>query len=160
MGTETKLVTVNDIEYRFNTWPASKGMDFGVRLMAIGGEAMGAVAQGISNVKWGTHLTAEGSLALDADGLPEMVITNATENEYIQKATSFLISKLNAKEVIPLIKEILAGVTVQGEGSPINFDQYFAGNYGTMVKLAIQVIKENNLHSFFTESVTGVMSQL
>lgn len=157
MSIETKTLTIDDVEYQFNTWPASKGLSYGVRILALGGDALGAFIQGQANVRFQEKRDSEGNLVLADDGFPEMEVIKDNDNHFIQKATSLLVAKMNEKEVVTLAKEILSTVRRVGESQPINFDQDLAGKYGTMAKLLIGVIKENNLQGFLVESVTGLI---
>lgn len=157
MSIETKTLTIDDVEYQFNTWPASKGLSYGVRILALGGDALGAFIQGQANIRFQEKRDSEGNLVLADDGLPEMEVIKDNDNHFIQKATSLLVAKMNEKEVVTLAKEILSTVKRVGESQPINFDQDLAGKYGTMAKLLVGVIKENNLQGFLVESVTGLI---
>lgn len=157
MSIETKTLTIDDVEYQFNTWPASKGLSYGVRILALGGDALGAFIQGQANIRFQEKRDGEGNLVLADDGLPEMEVIKDNDNHFIQKATSLLVAKMNEKEVVTLAKEILSTVKRVGESQPINFDQDLAGKYGTMAKLLVGVIKENNLQGFLVESVTGLI---
>jgi len=157
MSIETKTLTIDDVEYQFNTWPASKGLSYGVRILALGGDALGAFIQGQANVRFQEKRDSEGNLVLADDGFPEMEVIKDNDNHFIQKATSLLVAKMNEKEVVTLAKEILSTVKRVGESQPINFDQDLAGKYGTMAKLLVGVIKENNLQGFLVESVTGLI---
>lgn len=49
-----------------------------------------------------------------------------------------------------LVNSMLA--TVYKGNMAINFDEEFAGNYGTLVKLLIEVAKANKFHEVFTEA--------
>lgn len=157
MGIETKTLTIDDVEYQFNTWPADKGLSYGVRILALGGDALGAFIQGQANIRFQEKRDVDGNPVLDSEGLPEMEVVKDSENQFIQKATSLLVAKLNDKEVVSLIKEVLSTVKRAGESQPINFNQDLAGKYNVMAKLFIGVIKENNLQGFLEASVTGLV---
>ena len=161
MSIETKTLTIDDVEYQFNTWPASKGLGYGVRILALGGDALGAFIQGQTNIRFQEKRDSEGNPVLfeneDGNMLPEMEVVKDNDNHFIQKATSLLVAKMNEKEVVTLAKEILSTVKRVGESQPINFDQDLAGKYGVMAKLLVGVIKENNLQGFLVESVTGLI---
>jgi hypothetical protein len=161
MSIETKTLTIDDVEYQFNTWPADKGLSYGVRILALGGDALGAFIQGQANVRFQEKRDSEGNLVLfeneDGNMLPEMEVVKDNDNQFIQKATSLLVAKLDNKEVVSLIKEILSTVKRVGESQPINFGQDLAGKYDVMAKLVVGVIKENNLQGFLAASVTGLI---
>lgn len=158
MGIETKHVTVKGVDYEFNTWPAEKGIGYGVRLLALGGDGLGAFIQGQANMRFREKKDENGTVVLDSiTGDPVMEVVPDENNNFLQKTTSLIVSKLNKDEVVNLIKEMLSGVRHAGQSQPINFNMEFASNYGAMAQLLIEVIKENRLHDFLLESATGVL---
>lgn len=158
VDTSTRNVTIDDKTYYFNLWPATQGISIGVKILALGGDALGAFIQGQANIRFQERRDIDGNQVLDDEGLPEMEVVKDSENQFIQKATSLLVAKLDDKNVVALVKEILAKVYMDANlKEVINVDQNFKGDYASLVKLLISVIKENNLQGFLQASVTGLI---
>lgn len=154
----TRNITIDDKTYYFNLWPATQGIRIGVKILALGGDALGAFIQGQANIRFQDKRDADGNVVVDEFGIPEQEIVKDSDNQFIQKATSLLVAKLDDDNVVSLIKEILAKVYLDaGLKQVVNIDENFKGDYASIVKLLISVIKENNLQGFLQASVTGLI---
>lgn len=158
VDTSTRNVTIDDKTYYFNLWPATQGIAIGVKILALGGDALGAFIQGQANIRFQEKRDLDGNTIFDENGIPEQEIVKDSDNQFIQKATSLLVSKLDDKNVVSLVREILAKVYVDGGlKQVVNIDENFKGDYASLVKLIIAVIRENNLQGFLQASVTDLI---
>jgi hypothetical protein len=73
----------------------------------------------------------------------------------LSKAVSILVENMDKADVVALVTSMLSDV--RKNGHEISFDNEFAGNYGVMLELLYNIIKEN-FKSFF--SVNGLDSLL
>lgn len=161
VDTSTRNVTIDDKTYYFNLWPATQGVAIGVKILALGGDALGALLQGKADIRTQEQRDRDNNPILDENGMPLYEVVNDPNNKFIQKATSLLVSKLDDKNVVALIREILAKVYLDaGLKQIVNIDENFKGDYGNLIKLIFSVIKENNLQGFLLEGVTDLSSVL
>lgn len=64
----------------------------------------------------------------------------------LAEAASILVMSLDNIDEQVMVKELLNGLSVEGQG--VNLDEYFAGNYGEFTEILIFALKEN-FSSFF-----------
>lgn len=130
--------TVGDRKYAANTLPASKGLKLLKQLLGIFGPALAEIF---------------GSAAPD-DFKGEIKPEDFTvDSQAFSRAAQLFVENLDKVEVEALVKDMLHGMTVNGQ--PISsFDNEFSGNYGALMSLLSKVVTEN-YSSFFGESGFG-----
>lgn len=134
MARRTYEFTVNNVDYTATTFPGRKGMKCITLLIKMIGPSLGQAFAGYD--------TADS--ALDISSLSEGIKS--------------LVSNLNSDEVISLVDSLLETVQtiIDGKKVKADLDDYFAGNYGELVQVLFNVIKEN-YSSFFGDGVSKLM---
>ena len=123
-------VTYGESEYRITTFPAFKGLTYLQKLLKIVGPAIGEIF---------SKASAEGG------NVSDLVL----EEEALSFAIKELTTNLDKENVAQIVQDMIKDGVTKG-GQPLNFNQEFSANYGSLVKLLGTIIKEN-YSSFFGE---------
>lgn len=121
-----KTVVYGDTEYMITMLPPSRAIKLLTKLTKIVGEPMAKMAAAAGDQK----------------------------DEMIPMAIAALTSKLEAEEVLALVKELMTCVTKDNKS--INFETEFMGKLGTVLKLCKEVLEVN--YSDFLEEISSLMS--
>ena len=123
-------VTIGDDIFTVTTFPAFKGLTYLQKLLKIVGPAVG-------------ELFAKA--ATEGSGFQDISV----EDEALSYAIRELTTNLDKENVAQLVQDMIKdGVTKAGQ--PVQFNQEFSGNYGSLLKLIGTIVKEN-YSSFFGE---------
>lgn len=140
---ETK--TIKGRTYGMNTLGALEGVDLLPKVLALIGKPLAILGgKGLKGIK-----TGEGG-GLDVSSLPV---------EILAEALAALLADAGKADVAVLIQRLLAGL--EADKRAIDFNTYFAGNYGDLIPLLGWSL-EINFASFFGEglSLQGLASRL
>ena len=121
MGIETKTVTIDEVEYKFNTFTASKGLKYLKQLTTILGPSVSTLFGGTDDI--------------GAIGISDL-----------ERAVSLLVDNMDKGDVESLMVNLTK--EVQRDNVPINFDMEFAGNYAALFSLVIEIVKANYAGNF------------
>ena len=120
---ETTKVTIGDVEYAIYQFPATQGLDLGIRL----GKLIAPVIAPLAD-------------AADQAGIA---------GRAVKAAADALAANLNAKEVVAMVKELISVVTCSEGKLEDIFDAHFTGRLGSLPPLLAAVV-EHNFADFFT----------
>lgn len=81
--------------------------------------------------------------ALGGAGSVEGMLNSGTGSDAIGKALDVLSRSLDEDGTVALVKDILAGVSVDGKPLMPIFDTVFQGRYSTLFKVVVFVLKTN-----------------
>lgn len=127
---ESKTVTIGDVTYEIHQYPATQGLQLGIKL----GKLIAPVMAPLAEAKDGAAVTA-GSL---------------------KAATEALVSGLEVEDTVRLVKDLLSVVVAQGKGRLADiFDAHFSGRLGDLPALLREVIA-HNFSDFFSGLVGSV----
>lgn len=130
MSIKSHTISIGDDSYSFITFPATKGLSILTKLLKVVGPA------------FGKFISSE-------------EVKEGEEDTSFSNAVSILVENMYKDDITGLVKIITSNVTKNGV--PIDFDQDFAGNYGVMVQLLVEILKAN-YSSFFTENgISGIL---
>jgi len=141
MPIEGHTRTINGHMYNISTMPAFHGFSVSQRLLKIVGPPMSEVAESIGDVG------GDIDLSMVEINLPTVV--------------DHFIRSLESEDSQKLLKDLFVGVLVDGKdlSNDSIFNNHFAGNFGEMVDVIIEIIRIN-FSSFFDGNVLGNMKSL
>jgi hypothetical protein len=137
MGVQKQDIEIDGVTYSMNTLGAEAGFEALGKLSVLLAGPIAALGKGLEG--------ADLSGGLDMLDLPA---------ETLAEALSQLLLGLKGLEVVALAKCLTKGLQYQGadgKGGMVNFDQYFAGRYGLLIKILAWSIKVN-FGSLFAEA--------
>lgn len=128
MAVETKEVTVGDKLYTVQQFTASRGLKiFNSLIKLIGGSLAELLGDEGSDL-------AQAAKSGDTSILVDVAFASAVDK---------FIDSMDKVDTVQLCKDLLSGTFDAQTSQPVNFDMDFAGDYGTMLALIIEVVKIN-----------------
>lgn len=137
MSIESKDVLINESEYTITQFTASKGLRYLKQLIKILAPSFAALSEGadVSNIDVKSAIQ-DGTIQTDG----------------FSKAVNLLVENMDKEDVVELIKSLVQGV--RKNNKDINFEFEFAGNYGELILVLVEVCKYN-YSSVFQEGGLG-----
>lgn len=142
MAVETKEVTVGDKTYMITMFPATTGLKHMHQLIKLLGASMAAV------------MSDAGTDLKDVTANP-----GDLSAKMIQAAVEQFIADMDNVDTVDLIKSLLLAAYPQNGNQPVAMDLEFAGNYGAMFQLVLEVVKYN-FGSVFSTSGFDLAAQI
>ena len=137
MSIESKDVLINESEYTITQFTTSKGLKYLKQLIKILAPSFAALSEGadVSNIDVKSAIQ-DGTIQTDG----------------FSKAVNLLVENMDKEDVVELIKSLVQGV--RKNNKDINFEAEFAGNYGELILVLVEVCKYNYA-SVFQEGGLG-----
>ncbi len=130
-----KTVEINDTSYTLFQFPATQGLDLGLRLSKLVAPVIAPLAEA-ADTSGGTDITGS-AIKAAADGL---------------------VANLNSKDTVALVKELLSVVACEDGkfgDDPNLFDRHFTGRLGNLPPLLREVVAHN-----FSDFFSGVLGMV
>lgn len=126
MSIESKDILIGDSEYTITQFTTSKGLKYLKQLAKILAPSFAALAENNDVTNTDVRNAIEDGV-VSSDGLV--------------KAVHLLVENMDKEDVVELVKNLVNGV--RKDNKDINFEIEFAGNYGELIQILVEVCKYN-----------------
>lgn len=126
MSIESKDILIGDNEYSITQFTTSKGLRYLKQLLKVLAPSFAALSEG-------TEVTNMDVKAAIEDA--------SIQTEAFVKAVNLLVENLDKEDIVELIKNLCG--SVRRNNKDINFEVDFAGNYGELAQVLVEVCKYN-----------------
>lgn len=125
---ESKDIIIGDNEYSITTFNASKGLKYLKQLVKVLAPSFAAMAEST-----GTEITST--------DIKDAIADQTIQTGSLSKAVNLLVDNMDKEDVVELIQNLVASCRCNNKD--INFNIQFAGNYGELMQLLLEVCTYN-----------------
>lgn len=125
---DSKDIIIGENEYTLQTFPANKGLIYLKQLVKILAPSFAAMAESS-----GKEVTNMDVMTAVSDA--------SIQSDTLSRAVTLLVENMDKEDVVELIQNLVK--SCRKNNKEINFNIDFAGNYGELLSLLVEVCKFN-----------------